>query len=159
MPAKRSRRERPPSLSSEKEAFPENRIDKCSILIGHLDKLNHYDVFLLDSIFVGRKLDFPYIMLNHKDSVICGTRPKALPYRMILIKIFHHFKVFFCDAIVLLPRSTDTINTLTFKRMKIFKDDGQWIAKSKVFDDELGPSTLPFEGGEEMDEDEDALPT
>ncbi|KAL2517608.1 berberine bridge enzyme-like 13 [Abeliophyllum distichum] len=39
--------------------------------------------------------------------------------------------------------------------MKIFKEDGQWVAKSKEFDDELGPSTLPFEDGEEIDEDED----
>ncbi|KAL2505946.1 berberine bridge enzyme-like 13 [Abeliophyllum distichum] len=43
--------------------------------------------------------------------------------------------------------------------MKIFKEDGQWIAKSKGFDDESGPSTFPFEGGEEMDEIEDAPPT
>ncbi|KAL2499948.1 berberine bridge enzyme-like 13 [Abeliophyllum distichum] len=41
--------------------------------------------------------------------------------------------------------------------MKIFKEDGQWVAKSKGFDDELGPSTLPFEG-EEMDVDEDDPP-
>ncbi|KAL2486804.1 berberine bridge enzyme-like 13 [Abeliophyllum distichum] len=38
--------------------------------------------------------------------------------------------------------------------MKIFKEDRQWVAKSKGFDDESGPSTLPFEG-EEMDVDED----
>ncbi|KAL2454164.1 berberine bridge enzyme-like 13 [Abeliophyllum distichum] len=41
--------------------------------------------------------------------------------------------------------------------MKIFKEDGQWVAKSKGFDDESGPSTLPFEG-EEMDDDEDEPP-
>ncbi|KAL2518105.1 Uncharacterized protein Adt_14352 [Abeliophyllum distichum] len=35
------------------------------------------------------------------------------------------------------------------------KEDGQWVAKCKGFDDESGPFTLPFEGGEEMDEDED----
>ncbi|KAL2517753.1 Uncharacterized protein Adt_14000 [Abeliophyllum distichum] len=29
---------------------------------GHHDEVNHYDVFLLDSILLGRKLDFPYIM-------------------------------------------------------------------------------------------------
>ncbi|KAL2485936.1 Uncharacterized protein Adt_30692 [Abeliophyllum distichum] len=29
------------------------------------------------------------------------------------------------------------------------------VAQSKGFDDESGPFTLPFEGGEEMDEDED----
>ncbi|KAL2466102.1 hypothetical protein Adt_41953 [Abeliophyllum distichum] len=37
--------------------------------------------------------------------------------------------------------------------------DGQWVAKSKGFDDESGPYTLPFEGGEEMDKDEDDPPS
>ncbi|KAL2466318.1 Uncharacterized protein Adt_42169 [Abeliophyllum distichum] len=36
--------------------------------------------------------------------------------------------------------------------MKIFKENVQWVTKSKGFDDESGPSTLPFEG-EDMDED------
>ncbi|KAL2472411.1 Uncharacterized protein Adt_40547 [Abeliophyllum distichum] len=40
--------------------------------------------------------------------------------------------------------------------MKIFKEDRQRVAKSKGFDDESGPSTLPFEG-KEMDVDEDEL--
>ncbi|KAL2461916.1 berberine bridge enzyme-like 13 [Abeliophyllum distichum] len=39
--------------------------------------------------------------------------------------------------------------------MKIFKENGQWVAKSKGFDDESGPSTLPFEG-EDIHDDEDA---
>ncbi|KAL2532798.1 Uncharacterized protein Adt_06149 [Abeliophyllum distichum] len=128
---------------------------------GHLDEFNHYDVFLIDSILAGRKLDFSYIMLNHIDTILSDTRTKALPYGMILTKIFQQFKVSFRDEIALLPKSTDTINTLTLRRMKIFKDDGQWVAKSKGFDNESGPSTLPFEGGEEMDEgndDEDAPP-
>ncbi|KAL2462102.1 berberine bridge enzyme-like 13 [Abeliophyllum distichum] len=42
--------------------------------------------------------------------------------------------------------------------MKIFKENGQWVAKSKRFDDELGPSTLPFEG-EDLHDDENALPS
>ncbi|KAL2518360.1 Uncharacterized protein Adt_14607 [Abeliophyllum distichum] len=37
--------------------------------------------------------------------------------------------------------------------MKIIKKDGQWVAQSKGFDDEAGPSTLPFEDGEDMGED------
>ncbi|KAL2497944.1 Uncharacterized protein Adt_23494 [Abeliophyllum distichum] len=41
--------------------------------------------------------------------------------------------------------------------MKIFKEDGKWVAKSKGFDNESGPSTLPFEG-EEIDVDEDEPP-
>ncbi|KAL2491498.1 Protein kinase domain-containing protein [Abeliophyllum distichum] len=72
---------------------------------GHHDEVNHYDVFLLDSILFGRKLDFSYIMIQHMNSVLSG----------------------------------------------------QWVAKSKGFDDESGPSTLPFEG-EDMDADEDAPP-
>ncbi|KAL2458233.1 Uncharacterized protein Adt_00690 [Abeliophyllum distichum] len=89
---------------------------------------------------------------EHMSCVLSGTRPKALPYGMILTKIFQHFEVSFRDSVALVPKATDTINILTLKRMKIFKENGQWVAKSKGFDDESGPSTLPFEG-EEMDED------
>ncbi|KAL2474610.1 Uncharacterized protein Adt_35346 [Abeliophyllum distichum] len=124
---------------------------------GHHDEVNHYDVFLLDSILLGRKLDFPYIMIQHMNSVLSGSRPKALPYGMILTKVFDHFGVSVLNTTALIPKATDTINILTLKRMKIFKENGQWVAKSKGFDDESGPSTLPFEG-EDMDADEDAPP-
>ncbi|KAL2533109.1 Uncharacterized protein Adt_06460 [Abeliophyllum distichum] len=123
---------------------------------GHLDEVNHYDVFLLNSILRGRKLDFSYIMMQHMSCVLSGTRPKALPYGMILTKIFQHFDVSFRDSVAILPKAIDTINILALKRMKIFKENGQWVAKSKGFDDESGPSTLPFEG-EEMDEDASPL--
>ncbi|KAL2465722.1 Uncharacterized protein Adt_41573 [Abeliophyllum distichum] len=122
---------------------------------GHYDEVNHYDVFLHDSILLGRKFNFPYIMIQYMNSVLSGTRPKAFPYGMILTKIFEHFGVSIHDSIALLPKATDTINIPTLKRMKIFKEDGQWVVKSKRFDDESGPSTLPFEGGEEIDENED----
>ncbi|KAL2525601.1 Uncharacterized protein Adt_10655 [Abeliophyllum distichum] len=125
---------------------------------GHLDEVNHYDVFLLDSILRGRKIDFSYIMMQHMSCVLSGTRPKALPYEMILTKKFHHFKISFRDSVAVLPEATDTINVLTLKRMKIFKKNGQWVVKSKGFDDESGPSTLPFEG-EDMDADEDVPPS
>ncbi|KAL2518207.1 Uncharacterized protein Adt_14454 [Abeliophyllum distichum] len=46
----------------------------------YLDEVNHYDVFLLDSILCGRKLDFSYIMIQHMRCVLSGTRAKALPY-------------------------------------------------------------------------------
>ncbi|KAL2512698.1 Uncharacterized protein Adt_18298 [Abeliophyllum distichum] len=96
-------------------------------------------------------------MIQHMNSVPSGTRPKALPYGMILSKIFEHFGVSILNTVALLPKATDTINTLTLKRMKIFKENGQWVAKSKGFDDESGPSTLPFEG-EDMHTNEDAPP-
>ncbi|KAL2456968.1 Uncharacterized protein Adt_46552 [Abeliophyllum distichum] len=90
----------------------------------HLDEVKHYDVFLLDSILIGRKLYFSYIVLQHMNSVLSGTRHKAL--------------------------RNDT-HEVSFQ-------DGQWVAKSKGFDDESRPSTLPFESGEEMDKDEDDPP-
>ncbi|KAL2486800.1 Uncharacterized protein Adt_31556 [Abeliophyllum distichum] len=88
---------------------------------GHLDKVNHYDVFLLDSILRGRKLDFSYIMIQHMSYVLSGTRAKALPYGMIFTKIFQHFDVSFRDSVALLLKAIDTINILTLKRMKIVK--------------------------------------
>ncbi|KAL2531860.1 Uncharacterized protein Adt_05211 [Abeliophyllum distichum] len=120
---------------------------------GHLDEVNHFDVFLLDSILVGRKLDFPYIMLHHTNTVHRGHRPMALPYGMILTKIFQHHQISFRDEVVFSEKPTNTIDIRTLRRMKIIKQDGQWVAQSKGFDDESGPSTLPFEGGEDMDED------
>ncbi|KAL2498882.1 Uncharacterized protein Adt_24432 [Abeliophyllum distichum] len=123
---------------------------------GHLDEVNHYDVFLLDSILRGCKLDLSYIMIQHMSCVLSGTRAKVLPYGMILTKIFQHFEVVH-NSVVLLPKATNIINTPTLKRMKIFKEDRQWVAKTKGFDDESGPSTLPFEG-EEIDVDKDEPP-
>ncbi|KAL2543355.1 Uncharacterized protein Adt_04333 [Abeliophyllum distichum] len=96
-------------------------------------------------------------MIQHMSCVLSRTRAKALSYGMILTKIFQHFEVLVRDLVALLPKETDTINTLTLKRMKIFKEDGQWVAKIKGFDDESGPSTLPFKG-EEIDVDEDVPP-
>ncbi|KAL2505177.1 Uncharacterized protein Adt_20798 [Abeliophyllum distichum] len=95
-------------------------------------------------------------MIQHMSCILSSTRAKALPYGMIL-SIFQHFEVPVRDSVALLPKATDTINTLILKRMKIFKEDGQWVAKTKGFDDESGPSTLPFEG-EEIDVDEDEPP-
>ncbi|KAL2454479.1 Uncharacterized protein Adt_48021 [Abeliophyllum distichum] len=90
---------------------------------GYLDEVNHYDVFLLDSILSGRKLDFSYIMIQHMTSVLSGTRPKALPYGMILTKNFQHFEISFRDSVAVLPKTTNTINVLTIKWMKIFKEN------------------------------------
>ncbi|KAL2462307.1 Uncharacterized protein Adt_45727 [Abeliophyllum distichum] len=146
MAAKRSRRERPPSSSSSEEEDPQiKRIDCCPVLFGK-------NVDLASFTF-----DVPF--LSHRRSYRSGTRPKTLLYGMILTKVFEHFGVFVHDSVALFSKATDTINISTLKRMKIFKEDGQWIAKSKGFDNESGPSTLPFEDGEEMDEDEDEPPS
>ncbi|KAL2525892.1 Uncharacterized protein Adt_10946 [Abeliophyllum distichum] len=96
-------------------------------------------------------------MIQHMSCVLSGTRAKALPYDMILTKIFQDFEVPVRDLVALLPKATNTINTFTLKRMKIFKEDGKWMAKTKGFDDESGPSTLLFEG-EEIYVDEDEPP-
>ncbi|KAL2498246.1 Uncharacterized protein Adt_23796 [Abeliophyllum distichum] len=96
-------------------------------------------------------------MIQHITSVLSGTRPKALPYGMILTKNFQHFEISFRDSVAILPKATDTINILTLKQMKIFKENRQWVVKLKRFDNESGPSTLPFEG-EDLHDDEDAPP-
>ncbi|KAL2461675.1 Uncharacterized protein Adt_45095 [Abeliophyllum distichum] len=58
------------------------------------------------------------------------------------------------DKVVISLKSTDTINIHTITRMKIVKENRQWVAKTKGFDAEYRPSTMPFEGGEAMDEDD-----
>ncbi|KAL2527221.1 Uncharacterized protein Adt_12275 [Abeliophyllum distichum] len=96
-------------------------------------------------------------MIQHMSCVLSGIRAKALSYGMILTKMFQHFEVPVRDSASLLPKAIDAINTLTLKQMKIFKEDGQWMENTKGFNDESGPSTLPFEG-EEIDVDEDEPP-
>ncbi|KAL2481068.1 Uncharacterized protein Adt_34034 [Abeliophyllum distichum] len=128
---------------------------------GHLDEVNHFDFFLLDSFLVGRKVNFLFIMLNQMNTIRRTHRVTALPYCVIFTKIFRHFEIFFHDEVVFNPKPTDTINIHTLKCIKIMKKDGQWVAKTKGFDAKSGLSTLPFEDGEEMDEgdnEEDALP-
>ncbi|KAL2462106.1 Uncharacterized protein Adt_45526 [Abeliophyllum distichum] len=96
-------------------------------------------------------------MLQHMSCILSGTRPKALPYGKILTKIFQHFEISFRDSVSVFPKATDTINVLTLKWIEILKENKQWVAKSKGFDHESGPSTLPFEG-EDIHDDEDAPP-
>ncbi|KAL2485610.1 Uncharacterized protein Adt_30366 [Abeliophyllum distichum] len=87
---------------------------------------------------------------KHFEAVVrLSSNQFTLPCR-ILHNIIAHIIV--PRKVAVLPKATDTINILTLKRMKIFKENEQWVAKSKGFDDESGPSTLPFEG-EDMDED------
>ncbi|KAL2505129.1 berberine bridge enzyme-like 13 [Abeliophyllum distichum] len=76
------------------------------------------------------------------------------------LRLLRNFNTLKSPSVIRLPfflKPPDTINVLTLKRMKIFKENGQWVAKSKGFDDESGPSTLPFEG-EDIHNDEDAPP-
>ncbi|KAL2541620.1 Uncharacterized protein Adt_02598 [Abeliophyllum distichum] len=94
-------------------------------------------------------------MLNHMNIICCAHRITALPYGMILTKIFRHFEISFRDEIIINPKPTNTINNHSSGCMKILKEDGQCVMKTKDFDTESGPSTLPFEDGEAMDEDDD----
>ncbi|KAL2486887.1 Uncharacterized protein Adt_31643 [Abeliophyllum distichum] len=93
-------------------------------------------------------------MLNHMNIVCRAHRITALPYNMILTKIFQHFEISFHDEVFINPKLIDTINIHILKLMKIIKK-WQWVAKTKGFDAESGPSTLPFERGDAMDEDDD----
>ncbi|KAL2506150.1 Uncharacterized protein Adt_21771 [Abeliophyllum distichum] len=94
-------------------------------------------------------------MLNHINTIHRTNRVTALPYGMILTKIFRHFEISFHDEVILNPKPTDTIDIYTLKRMNIVKEDGQLVAKTKGFDAESRPFTLPFEDGEKMDEGDD----
>ncbi|KAL2525956.1 berberine bridge enzyme-like 13 [Abeliophyllum distichum] len=66
------------------------------------------------------------------------------------------------DEIFISQKPTDTINLSTLIRMKIVKEQGQWVAKTKGCDTESTPSMLPFEGDGAMRDDsqdkEDAPP-
>lgn len=116
---------------------------------GHRDEVNYFDLFILDSFLVGRKLDFPTIALGLMKLIHTSRYSKALPYVTLLTKNFKHFNVSLEGEAIIKPHPTDIINIQTLKRMKIFKTQGQWVAYTRGFDPALGLSTLPFEDEEE----------
>ncbi|KAL2498096.1 Uncharacterized protein Adt_23646 [Abeliophyllum distichum] len=80
---------------------------------------------------------------------------------MLVTKIFLHFEVPTSDEIFISQKPTDTINLSTLKRIKIIKEQGKWVAKTKRFDTESGPSKLPSECDEAMrdnNQDEEDTP-
>ncbi|KAL2526636.1 Uncharacterized protein Adt_11690 [Abeliophyllum distichum] len=74
----------------------------------------------------------------------------GLLYGILLIKIFHYFEVLISNEISISQKPTDTINISTLKRIKIVKEQGQWVAKAKEFDTESRSSMLHFEGDKAM---------
>ncbi|KAL2492238.1 hypothetical protein Adt_27866 [Abeliophyllum distichum] len=136
MPAKQSRKEMPPSSSSKEDASPENWVDKCSILIRKNVDLASFTFeapsFHLEDYFVAMGW-ISILTLNEK------TYP-------IIMKEFYKKMVF--------SPGTDISCLVRNKRIKITRELIRTILEL-----EDGPSTLPFEDGDEMDEDEDALPT
>lgn len=55
---------------------------------GHLDEVNHFDLFLLDSFLVASKIDFPSIIMSQMNNVHSIIGSRFLPYGMILTKKF-----------------------------------------------------------------------
>ncbi|KAL2461582.1 Uncharacterized protein Adt_45002 [Abeliophyllum distichum] len=120
----------------------------------HPNEVTLFDLFLLDSFLVYRKIDFPFIVLNHMNHVYSARRIVGFPYGMLLTKIFHHFEVPISNKVSNSQKPTNTINLSTLKRMKIVKEQGQWVMKTQGFDTESRPSMLSFEGDEVMGDDE-----
>ncbi|KAL2479799.1 Uncharacterized protein Adt_32765 [Abeliophyllum distichum] len=101
---------------------------------------------------VVRKINFSFIVLNHVNNAHSIRKITGLPYETLLTKIFQHLEVPISDEFSISQKPTDTINLSTLKKMKIVKEQGQWVAKTKEFDTESGISTLPFEGNEVMED-------
>lgn len=126
---------------------------------GHRDVVTYFELFILDSFLVGRELDFPTIALGLMKLIHTSRYTKALPYGMLLTKNFKHFNVSLDGEGIVKPCPIYTINIQTFKHMKSYKTQGQWVAYTKGFDLASGPSTLPFEEEEEVADEDVPLPS
>lgn len=94
-------------------------------------------------------LGINWIFWTHKTCSLYTTHERPTLH-MLSKKIFRHFDVSVQGEDSISFRPTDTINIHTLKSMKFFRRDGQCLARTKGFDLELSPLTLPF------DEDDDA---
>lgn len=125
---------------------------------GYRDEVNFLDLFILDSFLVNRKLDFPALVIETMEHVHTSRKIKALPYGVLLTKIFKHFHVSLDNEPFVKSRPIDTINIKIFARMRITKENSQWVVHTKGFDPTLGPSTLAFEGDDEDDFNDAQIP-
>ncbi|KAL2491762.1 hypothetical protein Adt_27390 [Abeliophyllum distichum] len=143
----RSRSERPPSSSYFEEEDPQTKLnDRCPVLIGKNVDLASFTFdapsFNIENLFVGMGW---VSILTLNDEVYPA-----------IVKYFYT-KMNFSPGMgitCLLRNKRIKIIQELIRSILHLEEDGQWVAKSKDFDDESGPSTLPFEG-EEMDVDED----
>ena len=67
----------------------------CSILLprgGHRDEVSYLDVFLLNSILMGRQIHVGYLMMMHMISC-CESTTHVLPYGCFFIRGFKDVRV------------------------------------------------------------------
>ena len=67
----------------------------CSILLprgGHRDEVSYLDVFLLNSILMGRQIHVGYLMMMHMISC-CESTTHVLPYGCFFIRVFKDVRV------------------------------------------------------------------
>lgn len=103
---------------------------------GHRDDVSSLEVFVVDSMLVGRRFNLGYMLIRHMaDSR--DHKTAFLPYGMILTEIFKHFKVPMDDEVDFSrPIATDTYNKSTIRSMGYREVGGVWIPKARNEDEE-----------------------
>lgn len=103
---------------------------------GHRDDVNSSEVFVVDSMLVGRRFNLGYMLIRHMvDSR--DHKTAFLLYGMILTEIFKHFKVPMDDEVDFSrPIATDTYNKSTIRSMGYREVGGVWIPKARNEDEE-----------------------
>ncbi|KAL2465768.1 Uncharacterized protein Adt_41619 [Abeliophyllum distichum] len=184
MAVKRTRRERPPSSSSEEEDLQANQINRCPVFIGkNVDLASFtFDVpsFNIENLFIGMGW-VPILTLNDKvypsivkdfytkmtfsprTGITCLVRNKRIKITQELIRSILHLEDggihLYTTKTILHIKEYNPVGACCRVTEKHFEAarTGNGLVKSKGFDNESEPSTLPFKG-EEMVDDEDELP-
>ena len=99
---------------------------------GHRDEESYYEVFLIDSILIGRRIHLGYLMMMHMIAC-CESTTRVLLYGHFFSRVFKDVDIDLSREMNFEALSTyDTYDDQSMERMKFDKaPDGSWFRKAK----------------------------
>ena len=99
---------------------------------GQQDEVSYLEVFLMDSILMGKQIHVGYLMMMHMISC-CKSTTRVLPYDRFLFKVFKDVGVDLSkETNFEAPNIYDTYDEQSLGRMKFEKaPNGSWIRRVK----------------------------
>ena len=109
------------------------------------------DLWLVDSILCGRKVNLGFLIIQHMANILSSTYC-VLPYGMLLTTIFWHFDIDLDgESYIRVCKSSDAIDNSLISRLRNVFHGNEWVLKTtrvpaaakKESDEEAAMDTPP----------------
>ena len=98
---------------------------------GHMSEPSYFDLWLVDSILSGRKVNLGYLILQHMANVLSSTH-SVLPYGMILSTVFQAFDLNLdSESDIRVSKRSDAIDCASISRLGYEYVGGRWVEKGR----------------------------